>query len=100
LIGHEEQVGHTALRFQIDAAEQQMLHAADQGVAFGEGDGVANPRPHQHGHAECGKAHHHGVEHVLRADETAVEQRQRRCHQQHQRGGHEQKRRVGRGGRG
>ena len=51
-----------------------------------EGQRVADDRPQHADEAERDEAHHHRVERVLRADQPAVEERQRRRHQKHQRG--------------
>ena len=51
----------------------------------GERQRVADDRP-QHAHeSERDEAHHHRVERVLRADQPAVEERERGRHQQHER---------------
>ena len=42
------------------------------------------------------EAHHHGVDYVLAARKTAVEKRQTRCHQKHEHGADEHKRRRSR----
>ena len=54
-------------------------------TATGEGEGVANSEPEDGDKAGDGKRLHHGREHVLRARETTIEQRQAGDgHHQHQ----------------
>ena len=72
-----------------DAFEEQLVQASDERVACCEGQGVAVEHPqdvNQRGHH---KHLHQHRQHVLAADQAAVEQRQaRNGHQNHEHGGH------------
>ncbi len=96
LVGHEEEVRDRALRLETHPGEQRLREPTHEGRALGEGEAVAEERPGHADEAQGGDAHHHGVEGVLGAHEAAVEERQRRRHQQHQRGRNEHPGRVGR----
>jgi hypothetical protein len=72
----------------VEAAEQP----APQVVAEDQREPERDPQHPDHGQAH--DAHHHHVEHALGADQTAVEQRQPRRHQHHQRRTHEHPRRA------
>ena len=75
------------------AGEEDLGEAADvavQRAAVGEGEAVAVEHPDHHHEAGDGEDLHQHREHVLGADEAAVEQRQAGDgHQQHERGGDE-----------
>ena len=71
-----------------DAAQEDVLEAADEAVAVAEGQRVADDGPENGDQAHHGEALHHGAEDVLAANQAAVEERQAGAgHQQHQRGG-------------
>jgi len=88
-------VGNGTLRLEADAAQAGVVQRADDGVAGRESQRITQQRPDHGDQAQCDEAHHHGVEGVLRPHQPAVEEGQRRRHQQHQRRGHEHPRDVG-----
>ena len=96
LVGHEQEVRDRALRLEAHPGQAGLREPAHEGRALGEGEAVAEERPGHADEAQRGDAHHHGVEGVLGAHEAPVEERQRRRHQQHQRGRNEHPGRVGR----
>ena len=70
-----------------DAVQEQILQAADEGVAFAEGEAVADDGPEHADHRHQHEAVHHGAENVFAADQAAVEERQAGAgHHQNQRG--------------
>ena len=96
LVGHEQDLRDRALRLEADAGEKRLREVAHDRRALGEGEAVAEQRPGDTHEAERRDAHHHGVEGVLGAHQASVEKRQRRRHQQHERGGDEHEGHVGR----
>ena len=88
--------GNRALRIERDAVQEQLGEVTDEGVPGAERQRVADQRPQDADEAERDDAHHHRVEGVLRADETTVEERECRRHQEHQRRGDQHPRGVGR----
>jgi hypothetical protein len=96
LVRHEEDVGDRPLRLDPDATQEQVRHPTEERVSFGEGETIGGERPYDAHQAQGGEAHHHGIERVLGPDQTAVEEREGRCHQQHQRGGHQHPGGIGR----
>ena len=71
-----------------DAAEEEVLEAADEGVAVTEGQRVSADGPDDGDQSHHGKALHHGAEDVLFAHQAAIEERQSGTgHEQHQGGG-------------
>ena len=71
-----------------DAAQKEVLEAADERVAVAEGQRIADDGPEDGDQAHHGEALHHGAEDVLLAHQAAVEERQAGAgHQQHQRRG-------------
>ena len=80
-------ISTSPLRLEPDAAQEEVRGVADPVVAGGERQRVAEHRPQHADESQRDEAHHHRVERVLRADQAAVEEGQRRRHQQHQRGG-------------
>jgi hypothetical protein len=83
LVAHEEQVRDGALRLEADAAQQHARQVADPVVARRKRQRVADDRPHDAHKSERHETHHHRVECVLRANESAVEEGEGRRHQQH-----------------
>jgi hypothetical protein len=69
------------------AHEEDVVEAAGEAVADvgREGDGVADDDPLDGHHAERDEAVHEGREHVAAVDHAAVEQREARRHQEHER---------------
>jgi hypothetical protein len=59
-----------------DAAQEEVLEAADESVAVAEGQRVADDGPEDGDQAHHGEALHHGAEDVLFADQAAVEESQ------------------------
>ena len=95
LEGHEDQVGDGAPRLRGHVVQHQEVSTPDEAsVRLAEGQRVAEHHPlHRHQrHGEEG-VHERG-EYVLAPHHAAVEERQTRRHQQHQRGGHQHPRRV------
>jgi hypothetical protein len=58
------------------AAQEEVVEAADEGVAMAECEGVAGHRPQNGDQSHHGEALHHGAENVLAADQSAVEKGQ------------------------
>jgi hypothetical protein len=86
LIGEEEEVRNRSPRFEPDAREPEVVEAAEQRPARGEGQAVAGRGPRQAGGGERSEAHHHRVQGVLRARQAAIEEGEAGGHQQHERG--------------
>jgi len=82
-------VRNGAVLLHADAAQAGIGERSDRAAAGRKREGVAEQRPHHGDGAERDEAHHHRVEHVLRAHETAVKERERGRHQEHQRRGHQ-----------
>ena len=95
LESHEQHVGNGALGLEADAAQQRVRQVAEHGVAAGEGERIAKQRPGERHEAERDETHHHRVERVLRSHQPAVEEGERRRHQENERGGHEHPRGIG-----
>ena len=68
--------GVVGVRCETDAAQEEVLEAADEAVAVTEGERVADDSPDHGDQAHHGEALHHGAEDVLLADQAAVEKRQ------------------------
>ena len=92
---HEGQLRDAALQPSHHVVEQQVVEAADEAeVVLPEGNGVAEDDPlHRHQRQREVRVHERG-EHVLAPHHAAVEERQPRRHEQHQRGGDEKPRRI------
>ena len=58
--------------------------------------GVADDHPQHRDHEQAPEVHHEHVEHVLRTDHAAVEERQSRRHEQHERAADQQPRDISR----
>ena len=86
---HEEQVRNGALCLQSNAAQARKRERSHHGSARGKGQRITQQRPRHRHRAEGDEAHHHRVERVLRSHHAAVEESQRRRHQEHERRGHQ-----------
>src|SRR2546430_130203 len=69
--------------------EAEPREPAPPGCAVPERDGVADQHPLHTDHAQRDDAHHHRVEGILGAHQSAIEKRQPHRHHHHQRGGGE-----------
>ena len=92
LVDHEGLLGNgggvVGVGAEGDAAQEEVLKAADEAVAVAKGQRVADDGPENGDQAHHGEALHHGAEDVLAAHQAAVEERQAGAgHQQHQGGG-------------
>jgi hypothetical protein len=85
LVAHEQQMRDRALRLETDTMEECHRGVAEEVAAFRERERVADHRPQDADEPERDETHHHRVQGVLGAHEAAIEERQGRCHQQHQR---------------
>ena len=82
-----EAVGQGSIaEFAADSVHPHRSEATDEGAleAAVEGEAVADHHPEHPDEPHQEEAHHHRVEHVLRAGEAAVEEGQAWSHQQHQ----------------
>ena len=88
LKGHENRFGNRAgERVGCHTDQEHTVESADEGVALGKGEAVADDHPQHRDDAGDGEALHDRVEHVFLAYHSAVKQRQARDgHQQHQGG--------------
>ena len=80
-------------RLHADAVEHREVEAADQAPAVdvgAEGEGEADDDPHDRDEGQPEEAVHDRREHVLAADEAAVEERQARQHDHHEGCRHQQ----------
>ena len=77
--------GNRALLGQADAVQEEPRGVANPVVARSKRQRVAERRPEHAHESERDETHHHRVQRVLGADQPAVEERERRRHQQHQR---------------
>ncbi len=59
-----------------DAAQEQVVEAADEDVAVAKGQRVAGDGPHNGNQPHHGEALHHGAEDVFAANQTAIEEGQ------------------------
>ena len=92
LVDHEGLLGNgggvVGVGSEADAAQEEVLEAADEGVAVAEGQRIAHDGPDHGDQAHHGEALHHGAEDVLFADQAAVEEGQAGAgHEQNQGGG-------------
>ena len=94
LVGHEQHVRDRALRVDAHVIEEREREVAEVVAAGAEGERVAEERPGHAAHAEGGEAHHQRVQRILRPDQAAVEEGDARCHEEHERRGYENPRRV------
>ena len=80
LVDHKGLLGDGAavvgVRSEADAAQKDVLKAADEAVARAEGQRVADQRPQDGNQSHHGKALHHGGENVFAADQAAIEEDQ------------------------
>jgi len=89
LVDHEGLLGNgggvVGVGGERNAAQEEVLEAADEGRAVAEGQRVAHDSPENGDQAHHGKALHHGGEDVLLAHQAAIEQSEAGpCHQQNQ----------------
>ena len=92
LVDHEGLLGNgggvVGIGSEGDAAQEEVLEAADEPVAVTEGQRVADDGPEDGDQAHHGEALHHGAEDVLFADQAAVEEGQSGAgHEQDEGGG-------------
>ena len=73
-----------AVRLEPDIVEQHVLPSAKPARCSTERERVADQRPGDADNGERTHTHHHRVERVLGADETAVEEAGSRSHEQHE----------------
>ena len=80
LIDHEgglrNGAGVIGIRVGADAAEESVLESADHRAISAERQAVADQRPEDRDHRHEHETLHHDGEHVLAADQAAVEKRQ------------------------
>jgi hypothetical protein len=72
------------------------VEIAGQARSVGECERITDERPGDADESDRDIAHHHGVERILCPHHSTVKESQRRCHHEHQRGGYQHPRSVGR----
>ena len=85
LVGHEQEMRDRTLCLETDVLETEELQPAYRARPPPERQGVGKQCPGQPDDSERGHTHHHGIEGVLGANQAAIEERQGRCHEQHER---------------
>jgi hypothetical protein len=94
LITREQDVGDRAFRIESHAPEEGVIQSAQPIPAGRKREGVADEGPGDPNEAKGDVTHHHGVERVLRSDESAIEESEGWRHHQHEGGGHEHPRGI------
>jgi hypothetical protein len=96
LEGHEQELrdGGPLARDEGDVVQERLPEPTEQVAGAVERERVPDRCPRHHGDRDRGDAHHERVERVLRADETGVEEAQRRRHHEDEGGCGEHPRRV------
>ena len=92
LVNHEGLLGDGAAVVGVgrerDAAQEDVLKAADEAVSCSKCQRIAHQRPQNRDEPHHGETLHHGAQNVLAADQAAIKESQTRSrHQQHQCGG-------------